>query len=537
MKNMISKTIRISLASCWLTAALASCGDFLEESSQDTDYVRSWKDLDELLIGDCYMPVYGSQNFYYQPNYGTFVHLLTDDVEEQTTDHAGSITYDSHEYEFGYYTWQSRVGVSENYSEFRPENTLWTKVYKEINIANNILTKLADLPQGTEAERQGALKVAGEAHFLRGYYYFFLVNLYGKPYDPLTAQTDLGVPIKTTQEVIDVKYERNTVQEVYDLVLSDLLAAEQELAQVTTEKKSLYRADVTAARLLLSRVYLYYQDWQKAADYARLVIEAHPQLQDLNTNKEKIMQKSNVENIFSMGGDDTSSLLIYDIKGLRISNELYNSYSINDLRRQEWMWKYNDFQGTLLHEYRMSGWYNTPPTPADPGYYDATHVDAFDRYKSPVSSLFWFRSAEAYLNLAEAEAYLGHDEAARTALNTLRAARMLRGSWDAVVTTSGSELISDIRKERRLEFVMQGHRWFDLRRYRVCSVQPEKKSITHDYTYYAERNSPAMTARHRFVLTEDDPSWTMPIPQEVIDFNTGMPNNGNQWRTYTSIEF
>ena len=102
-------------------------------------------------------------------------------------------------------------------------------------------------------------------------------------------------------------------------------------------------------------------------------------------------------------------------------------------------------------------------------------------------------------------------------------------------TSTGEQLVTDIRNERRREFVMQGQRWFDLRRYRVCQVYPQKKSITHDYTYYVERNSTQKTETHRFVLTEDDLSWTLPIPQEVLDFNTGMKNNGNQWRDFTVL--
>ena len=53
-----------TLAVWGVVAMLAACSDFLEEYSQDTDYVRSWKDLDELLIGDAYWPVNGKQNFY-----------------------------------------------------------------------------------------------------------------------------------------------------------------------------------------------------------------------------------------------------------------------------------------------------------------------------------------------------------------------------------------------------------------------------------------------------------------------------------------
>ena len=53
----IIKLIPLCLLCCGSAAVLTACSDFLEEYSQDTDYVRSWKDLDELLIGDCYWPV------------------------------------------------------------------------------------------------------------------------------------------------------------------------------------------------------------------------------------------------------------------------------------------------------------------------------------------------------------------------------------------------------------------------------------------------------------------------------------------------
>ncbi|MBQ3826613.1 MAG: RagB/SusD family nutrient uptake outer membrane protein, partial [Prevotella sp.] len=88
---------------------------------------------------------------------------------------------------------------------------------------------------------------------------------------------------------------------------------------------------------------------------------------------------------------------------------------------------------------------------------------------------------------------------------------------------------------RRLELVLEGHRWFDLRRYRVCKVQPEKKSITHNYTLYKDRGSDDFIETRQYVLTEDDESWTLPIPQEVLDFNTGMPNNPNKWRDYVVV--
>ena len=179
--------------------------------------------------------------------------------------------------------------------------------------------------------------------------------------------------------------------------------------------------------------------------------------------------------------------------------------------------------------------YNQLPEKTEPRYYWYAYSEGLRGYIPEVSSIFWMRSAEAYLNLAEAEAYQGNEDAARSAVNKLRAARIKKDAAGLNITSNGSQLIKDIRLERRKELMLQGHRWFALRRYRVCSVEPEKISITHDYTIYAERGRAEVKETHRFVLTEDDASWTLPIPNEVLEYNTDMQNNGNQWREYTVV--
>ena len=65
-------------------SVLVSCSDFLEERSQDTYYVTSYTDLDELLIGDCYLPVRAASKLSDTSDPGYFIHYLADEIEEQT---------------------------------------------------------------------------------------------------------------------------------------------------------------------------------------------------------------------------------------------------------------------------------------------------------------------------------------------------------------------------------------------------------------------------------------------------------------------
>ncbi len=526
----------ICLSALAITAA--GCSDFLEEYSQDKYYVTSWKDLNELLLGDCYMPVYSTQRVIFSTTPCAKIHYLADEIQDFNKDEGGSSDMDGHDPVFGYYTWQQRTGQNETYSDFHPENEDWTQIYKLINVANNIIESAEDVPQNDDEERQGYLKVTGEARFLRAYYYFYLANLYGKPYHPDSAKVDLAVPIKTSSEVEDKKFQRNTVQEVYDLVLSDLLIAEQNLSRYTSPQPSIYRADSVAAQLLLSRVYLYMQNWSKAEEYADKVIKAHPALRNLNTDMSTFAVASNEENIFSMGGDDLPCAFVNATQSFAVDNELYYAYDSEDLRRTLWYWHKGTFTGLTKVAPRVGGWFGQEREPSSSDYYLYMFHNSHEGLHPEVSSMFLMRSAEAYLNKAEALAYQGKYDEARNTVNTLRWYRFrTRADEKRVLKSTGTELIDDIRNERRLELALEGHRWFDLRRYLVCSVHPDSKEIVHYYTYYRDRYESEITAYRKFTLQKWDPAYTLNIPHEVIEFNTGMTQNYRPWRTYEDVEF
>ena len=518
-----------SMKYIWMIASLSvlvSCSDFLEERSQDTYYVTSYTDLDELLIGDCYLPVRAASKLSDTSDPGYFIHYLADEIEEQ---HGNIWSWDSDNKEtiFGYYTWQQRVGETHNYNGYLRENATWTEIYRLLNVANNIIDCAKEVPQETDELKLEVRRVNGEAHFLRAAYYFWLVNLYGKPYEKATANSDLGVPIKTSSQVNDVIYSRNTVQEVYNQVLSDLQQAESDLS-VARKVPTIYRADITAVHLLMSRVYLYMQDWEMAKKYADKVLEAKAELVDLNSLKGSFLNKSSVENIFSMGGAEIPCSMCNYYQSFRVSHDLYNAYKDNDLRKSAYWWTYDDFVGYVKMEVSSTA----DADPSEEDYYERKFYRAAANKKAPVSDRFLFRVAEAYLNKAEAELYLGNDGIARKTLNDLCAKRYDKEN-PYTYDCSGEALAKAIREERRLELALEGHRWFDLRRYSVCEKYPESKQIVHDYTYYEDDTE--MKERHRFVLEAFDKAYTLPIPQEVIQFNTGMPNNDRPVREHTVV--
>ncbi|MDE6449455.1 MAG: RagB/SusD family nutrient uptake outer membrane protein, partial [Muribaculaceae bacterium] len=137
----------------------------------------------------------------------------------------------------------------------------------------------------------------------------------------------------------------------------------------------------------------------------------------------------------------------------------------------------------------------------------------------PGSTTFLLRTPEADLNYAEAMAYIGKDAEARTMLDKFLKTRM--SAYD-IQDLTGNQLIDFIREERAREFLLEGHRWFDLRRYTVCEPYPWSKTITHEFLFYGNYD---IAYIERYVLEKNDPAYTLPIPRAIRNFQLSLGNN------------
>lgn len=109
--------------------------------------------------------------------------------------------------------------------------------------------------------------------------------------------------------------------------------------------------------------------------------------------------------------------------------------------------------------YGIDSW-NTSPT----GYNMKKFMDeeyVGNSYNFKAKNWIWFRMGELYLNQAEAWYQAGDETKARTAVNEIR---KRAGMPD--ITSSGDQLLEDIKHERRIELVFEEHRYFDVRRWK-----------------------------------------------------------------------
>ena len=451
-----------------------SCNDFLEQYPKDQVYASSAEDLNELLVGEAYI-LYASKDL------GEWFHLMDDDASY----YRAEALYWEPLCEF--FWWGSNPSTA----------TTWAALYKRIGAVNAVLDEI-------DAFSNEAIyrKVKGEAYFLRGAYYHFLVNLYGKPYQKGSATTDLGVPLKLEGRVDDKYYSRHSIQECYDQIVSDLNNAITYLKGETP--KNVFRASEMAARHLLGRVYLYMGDWENAEKECSIVIASNDyQLLDFNTLPATLAQANAVattspETIFTGGGRSWSSGNFGQLAVPRFhaSRNLIESYKPGDKRRTYF------FRGG-----------NTPTiTPNE-------HcVMKLGTTSDHCSDFFLFRLPETYLNRAEALTALGKEAEAIRDLQHLRQMRYTPEVLDNV-NLSGEVLMNFIRNERRLEFVFEGHRWFDLRRYAVSPTYPYQQEIKHNFynqTIFIENG---------LVLKKYDEEpeyYVLPLPENEVVINGGL---------------
>ena len=480
----------------------SGCSNFLEEYSQSQTVAKKVSHFDELLLGDGYLPSVNKK--YISTDHAGFLNVLDDDV---TTVPGGmAVHYWSGVMEqlFGYYAWQLEVGRNPEGNILNDDSQTWLDFYRRISVTNIILKEIDELKVDSPAEENDRIQVKGECHFIRASLYFTLVNLYGKAYSKTSASTDLGVPLKLTEYIEhdkdkETQFQRASVAQIYDQIVKDLRASVEYLTQ-SPQPRPLHRASKEAAQLLLSRVYLYMQDWNNAATIAAQLLENDTRLHQMNEgDSAKIFLSENCsEVLFSQGSMNLHNSMTGASGDFAVSEELVELYDRkNDFRRYFFGTNPNSFA------YKLQWKYDTTAIP---------HV----------SDIYTLRISEGYLNLAEAYAMQDNTEGANQYLKSLREKR-IKGYVHTNYT--GEELINEIRLERRKELCFEGHRWFDLRRYAVCEKYPHSQKIIHAFNVF-DGNQNFWDRTDIYELPENDPAYVMQIPKSVLEYDkTQMPEN------------
>ncbi|NLA48861.1 MAG: RagB/SusD family nutrient uptake outer membrane protein, partial [Bacteroidales bacterium] len=128
-----------------------------------------------------------------------------------------------------------------------------------------------------------------------------------------------------------------------------------------------------------------------------------------------------------------------------------------------------------------------------------------------------FRYAEVLLNYAEANYELGKEDSARFYINLVRARP---GISMPPVTATGEDLKKKIQQERRIELAFEGHRYFDVRRWKIADVT-ESKDINGVTITKLDDDSKTYAPVNLVTRKWYDKQYLLPIPQTEIDRSLG----------------
>jgi hypothetical protein len=474
------------------------CSSFLEESPTDrlveNNFYSSQKDAEAAV------------NATYQQLNGIYNRLMYN-VAELPTD-----------------VMKNGLGMPNTYLQdleflrFNSANTfvrdMWNNNYAGIMKANAAINNIPKITMNTAIQE----RLIGEAKFLRALYYFNLVRFFG------------DVPLVTKLESIsDATGPRIPKEEVYAQIIQDLSDAEAVLpvrsGYGATDEA---RATKGAAKILSGKVYLTKGDFQAARDKLAEVVENESTYgyglhDDYGANWDPETE-AGIEAVFYLeykkpplptNGEMSLAGPKYSLpsKDIGVTNsneadiptqELWDSFDENDQRR-----------GVNLR-------------------YDFTNMNTgqIERSSIPLFGKYWIdgikasnqcdinmhvlRYADALLLYAEALNETGESAKAHTVLNRVRE-RAFGNASGNFSNLSKEQFRAAILDERRLEFPIEGHRWFDLVRTGTYIQRMKDHSAYEANVAEANKTDLARNIKEYMIL--------MPIPQREIDLNPELGQN------------
>jgi len=328
--------------------------------------------------------------------------------------------------------------------------------YTGIGRCNVILTRL---PKVVLNDTKATDMIAGQASFLRAYYYFNLVRMFGDVPLVLEEVTSKDQAIKINQ--------RKPAADIYAAIIADATLAVDKLPEAYADSLK-GRAGKGAARILLADVFLTLHKYDLAVLQLRPLLTSFYHLNANYADNFDTKKKNGPESIFEiqyMEGPNGLNSILADrfvpwdspdglITGFPIDHDAGNGWNIPT---QDFLDAYEP--GDLRRAASVGEDYISDATGKMVPYvkkYTSPHaVRGISGNNFPV-----YRYANVLLMLAECLNELGNSGEALQYLNQVRN----RAGLAQFSNTNTSDLRKVILQERRMEFAFENQRWFDLLR-------------------------------------------------------------------------
>ncbi|MBN8858078.1 MAG: RagB/SusD family nutrient uptake outer membrane protein [Sphingobacteriales bacterium] len=388
--------------------------------------------------------------------------------------------------------WTPRVENDPDYLAVGPgfnfTTNFWSGSYKGIVNANAVLANADAVPDFSSVAIKNSVK--GQSYFLRAFYYFNLVRLFG------------GVPLILNQvnSQDDAQQPRASMEDVYAQIKNDLDSAIALLppSYNGSMNQEVGRATSYSAIALKTLVYLETNEWANAAAAANSIISSNKfSLQGIYANNFNGSAENGSQSLFEVQYSATAgsygnlyqlfapaaapyssgftiaptddSLVIGGVGGPNRGGQSFvQAFESGDLRKNTIITAYNI--PNVLQSGRAAG--------------TLYYVNKYLNITTPAGQSPWnvpvIRYAEILLAGAEAlnETSYVADGPAFNMLNEVRQKAGLPGLTSATVTTQ-SEFRTALQHERRIELAFECKSFFDLNRWGILSaaIQPQLDNI------------------------------------------------------------
>jgi hypothetical protein len=419
-------------------------------------------------------------------------------------------------------------------------STFWRAFYRGVARSNDFLAnanRFLEEKEVTPAQQERIAQMIGEASYLRAFYYYHIIRLWGEDIPARNAGA-MGVPlilqIASTRDEMFV--ERNTVGEVFSQIIIDLEEAERRLPD-DWNGSNIARADAFAAKAMLGKVYMAYEDYTQASEYFVDII---------NNSGLSLVPFEDYMGLFN-GGNEFSDESIFEINFAVDMQENTWQGGLGSNIALQISPKGTGWSNVYPHDVNIQRFGNDPRlriNALEPGVDSVVFGDGTSRVLEPMvgdaNALAWSfrkwvptdfsvystnrtfganlildRLADIYLLYAEAQNALGNDAVAAEYMNKVRRrAYSLDPDTPApgvdYTSLTGVQLRDSIREERFRELFAEGHRWYDIVRWDIVEEELVK--------YPSVRSGPVIY----------NPIDTyLPVPLREIESNPNMsPSTG-----------
>lgn len=435
---------------------------------------------------------------------------------------------------------------------------VWQEFYAGISVCNHAIEAMKEMSNDPANDPKLSAQW-GEAHVLRAYLHFVLVNVFAESYkDSTISKADRGIPYVTEPETtVQVDYSQSKflhdVATTYDLIEKDLLVG-LPLINDGSYPVPAYHFNRNASYAFAARFFLFKRDYANCLKYANEALGENPSsmLRKWNAiNKNTAYTRRNslndetapcnflIQSTYSLQWRMHFDAARFNINEGRTFTQDGKSYTVPNPqnatiwgRGPNWTLPLPAYEGLIL--VNSAG--------QEYGAYHCRLVEYFE-YTDKIAGIGFvhmlyqpFTAEETLLCRAEAKLYLGDQSGAIQDLNFWTSSHLCKEAltlskitefytskntdyvsaihpaemgFSKVLTGADRQVLDCILHFRRVTTAHGGERWFDIKRYGI--------TVTHYYRSAAEYDI------HIDSLTWNDPRRVLQLPRNVTD--AGYPSN------------